>query len=168
MPDITTERWGELYDHAFPQVYRALVAATFDRDRALDGLHDAFEEGLRHPPQDDRNLEGWLYRVALRKTRRGIFTSRREAQPKDAASRDAATNDDLTATLDRLEIGRLLGLLSERQRAIVVAQYYLGLTQDEIADALGIRRGTVSATVSQSLARMREGVVRPKEGIARG
>ena len=168
MPDITSERWGELYDHAFPQVYRALVAATFDRDRALDGLHDAFEEGLRHPPREDRNLEGWLYRVALRKTRRGIFTARRETHPRDGASKDGASTDDIAATLDRLEIGRLLGLLSERQRAIVVAHYYLGLTQEEIADALGIRRGTVSATVSQSLARMREGGLPPKEGIARG
>ncbi|MDP9319993.1 MAG: sigma-70 family RNA polymerase sigma factor [Chloroflexota bacterium] len=152
MPDITAERWAELYDRAFPQVYRALVAATFDRERALDGLHDAFEEGLRHPPQDDRNLEGWLYRVALRKTRRGLFRAQREA-----GRAEATATDDVAAVLDRLEVGRLLGLLTERQRAIVVAHYYLGLTQDEIADALDIRRGTVSATVSQSLARMREG-----------
>ena len=151
MPDVTTERWAELYDRAFPQVYRALVAATFDRERALDGLHDAFEEGLRHPPPDDRNLEGWLYRVALRKTRRGIFRSQRES-----GRAEATTTDDVAAVLDRLEVGRLLGLLTERQRAIVVAHYYLGLTQEEIADALDIRRGTVSATVSQSLARMRE------------
>jgi RNA polymerase sigma-70 factor (ECF subfamily) len=152
MPDITAERWAELYDRAFPQVYRALVAATFDRERALDGLHDAFEEGLRHPPQDDRNLEGWLYRVALRKTRRGRFRAQR-----DSGRADAPATDDVAAVLDRLEVGRLLGLLTERQRAIVVAHYYLGLTQAEIADALDIRRGTVSATVSQSLARMREG-----------
>ena len=163
MPEITPERWGDLYDRAFPQVYRALVAATFDRDRALDGLHDAFAEGLRNPPRDDPNLEGWLYRVALRKTRRGLFTSRRETRPRDSAS-----TDDIAATLDRLEIGRLLGLLSARQRAIVVAHYYLGLTQEEIAETLGIRRGTVSATVSQSLARMCEGGLPPKEGIAHG
>jgi len=152
MPEIEQARWGELYDRAFPQVYRALVAATFDRDRALDGLHDAFEEGLRHPPADDRNLEGWLFRVALRKTRRGIFRSKRET-----ALGERAASDDVVAILDRLEVGRLLGMLTERQRAIVVAHYYLGLTQDEIAAGLGVRRGTVSATVSQSLARMREG-----------
>lgn len=151
MPDMTPDRWAELYDRAFPQVYRALVAATFDRERALDGLHDAFEEGLRHPPQSDRNLEGWLYRVALRKTRRGIFRAQRES-----GRAEATTTGDIAAVLDRLECGRLLALLTERQRAIVVAHYYLGLTQDEIADALGVRRGTVSATVSQSLARMRE------------
>jgi RNA polymerase sigma factor (sigma-70 family) len=153
MPDITPDRWGDLYDRAFPQVYRALVAATFDRDRALDGLHDAFEEGLRHPPADDRNLEGWLYRVALRKTRRGIFRSRREEPIGDTASKD-----EVAAVIQRLEVGRLLALLTERQRAIVVAHYYLGLTQDEIAGALGVKRGTVSATVSQSLAHMRNEV----------
>src|SRR5437762_6936762 len=157
MPDITPDRWAELYDRAFPQVYRALVAATFDRERALDGLHDAFEEGLRHPPETDRNLEGWLYRVALRKTRRGLFRAQRES-----GRAEATATDGIAAVLDRLEVGRLLALLTERQRAIVVAHYYLGLTQEEIADGLGIRRGTVSATVSQSLARMRE------EGTARG
>jgi RNA polymerase sigma factor (sigma-70 family) len=151
MPEIPVERWQELYDRAFPQVYRALVAATFDRERALDGLHDAFEEGLRHPPPDDRNLEGWLYRVALRKTRRGLLRSLREAPMADVATRDSTA-----AVVQRLEVGRLLALLTERQRAIVVAHYYLGLSQEEIAEALGVRRGTVSATVAQSLARMRK------------
>jgi RNA polymerase sigma factor (sigma-70 family) len=151
MPEIPAERWQELYDRAFPQVYRALVAATFDRERALDGLHDAFEEGLRHPPSDDRNLEGWLYRVALRKTRRDLFRALRERRLGERSSADPTS-----AVLDRLEVGRLLALLTERQRAVVVAHYYLGLSQEEIADALGVRRGTVSATVSQALARMRE------------
>jgi RNA polymerase sigma factor (sigma-70 family) len=152
VPELTTERWQELYDRAFPQVYRALVAATLDRERALDGLHDAFEEGLRHPPPEDRNLEGWLYRVALRKTRRGLLRAMREAPMTELSS------DDPTASvLRRLEVGRLLALLTERQRTIVVAHYYLGLSQEEIAAALGVRRGTVSATVSQSLTRMRKG-----------
>src|SRR5438132_7626360 len=114
---ITAERWAELYDRAFPRVYRALVAATFDRERARDGLQDAFEAGLRHPPRDDRNLEGWLYRVALRKTRRGLFRAQRES-----GHAEADTTDDVAAMLDRLEVGRLLALLTERQRAIVVAQ----------------------------------------------
>ena len=90
MPDPDAERWRELYDRAFPQVYRALVAATLDRERALDGLHDAFEEGLRHPPADDRHLEGWLYRVALRKTRRGIFRSFRETRMSEMPAEVAA------------------------------------------------------------------------------
>ena len=152
MPELTVKRWEELYDRAFPQVYRALVAATLDRERALDGLHDAFEEGLQHLPSDDRNLEGWLYRVALRKTRRGLLRALREG-----FATDLPADDPSAAVLQRLEVGRLLALLTKRQRAIVVAHYYLGLSQQEIAAAVGVRRGTVSATVSQSLARMRKG-----------
>jgi RNA polymerase sigma-70 factor (ECF subfamily) len=150
---IERDRWGELYDQAFPVVFRALVAATGDRERALDGLHDAFEEGLRRPPPSDANLSGWLYRVALRKTRRRLFRMRRE---RSLLERDAI-RDDTGVALDRLEVGRLLAMLTERQRAIVVAHYYLGLTHDEIAQAFGIRRGTVGATVSQSVTRMRMG-----------
>ena len=147
-----TERWADLYDRAFPQVYRALVAVTLDTERALDGLHDAFEEGMRHPPLDSANLEGWLYRVALRKTRRSLLRVLREGPITEISSEDPTV-----AILQRVELGRLLRLLTERQRAIVVAHYYLGLSQEEIAEALGVRRGTVSATVSQSLTRMREG-----------
>src|SRR5258708_8079928 len=130
MPEITAERWSELYDRAFPQVYRALAAAAFDRERARDGLHDAFEEGLRHPPPDDRNLEGWLFRVALRTTRRGLFRARREAPIGERAARD-----DIAAMIDRLEVGRLLALLTPRQHRIVLPHRVLRLPRDGIAGA---------------------------------
>jgi RNA polymerase sigma factor (sigma-70 family) len=90
--------------------------------------------------------------VALRKTRYGRLRRIREMRLTELSSADPSG-----AIVQRLEVGRLLQLLTERQRAIVVAHYYLGLSQDEIADSLGIRRGTVSATVSQSLTRMRRG-----------
>ena len=61
------------------------------------------------------------------------------------------------ALLDRIAVGELLRLLTQRQRAVVVAHYYLGLTQQEIADALGVRRGTIGATLSQALRQMRRG-----------
>ena len=58
MDETHRERWAELYRRSFPDVYRALVATLLDRELALDALHDAFEEGLRRPPGDDRNLPG--------------------------------------------------------------------------------------------------------------
>jgi len=151
MDETHRERWAELYRRSFPDIYRALVATLLDREAALDALHDAFEEGLRRPPGDDRNLAGWLYRVALRKARRGLFARRGHV----ALDVERAGDGSLAVTLDALESGRLLALLTERQRSIVVAHYFLGLSQQEIADLLGLRRGTVGATISQALARMR-------------
>jgi RNA polymerase sigma-70 factor (ECF subfamily) len=147
------ERWTRLYREAFPRVYRAVAATLLDAEAAQDAMHDAFLEGLRHPPGDDRNLAGWLYRVALRKGRRARF--RRPAPIPLVA--DRAAPDALAQTLDRIEVGRLLELLTERQRAVVVAHYYLGFTHAELADVLGVSRGTIGATISQSMTRMRKG-----------
>jgi RNA polymerase sigma-70 factor (ECF subfamily) len=136
-------------------VYRGLTAALFDRDAALDALHDAFVEGLRRPPPHDVNLEGWLFRVALRKARRSLRRRSVSEVPLDwARAQEASTVD---RSLARLEVGQLLMLLTERQRAIVIAHFYLGLRHDEVAQALGIRPGTVGATISQALQRMRRG-----------
>jgi len=146
---MTPEEWESLYRSAFPKVYRALAATLMNADLALDALQDAFAEGLRRPPRELRNAEGWLYKVGLRRARRAAFAF---LPLVDRPGADPA----LEAILDRDEIGRLLRRLTERQRAMVVAHYYLGQTHDEIAAALGISRGTVSATLSQSLARMRE------------
>lgn len=43
---------------------------------------------MRHPPPNDRNLEGWLYRVALRTTRRGLFRTSRETSLMERSSVD--------------------------------------------------------------------------------
>jgi RNA polymerase sigma factor (sigma-70 family) len=143
------DEWEDLYRSAFRRVYPALAVTLMDRDAALDALHDAFAEGLRNPP-DRRNVEGWLYVVALRKGRRR-FRLPVALRLADRPTADRALDDVLL----RDEVGRLLTRLSQRQRAIVVAHYFLHQTQEEIARDLGVSRGTVSATISQSLARMR-------------
>ena len=144
------DEWEDLYRSAFRRVYPALVVTLMGRDAALDALHDAFVEGLRQGPPDRRNVEGWLYVVALRKGRRRFRLP--FAPPLvDRPTPDRALDDVLL----RDEVGRLLARLSQRQRAIVVAHYFLHQTQEEIARDLGVSRGTVSATISQSLARMR-------------
>ena len=155
MERVDPERWELIYRADAPRVFRALLATLRDREVARDALHEAFLEGLRRPPGNDDNLAGWIFRVALRKARRGpyrpLFSGIAEALWP------AAPNDELAQVLDRLEAGRLLALLTERQRAIVVAQYYLGLEQVEIARLFNVRRGTVAATLSQALQRMRQG-----------
>ena len=145
--------WQSLYQTAVPSVYRALLATLRDPQLAEDALHEAFAEGLRKPPTRNDNLAGWLFRVGIRHARRRRWNVLSlDRQPDQAAA------DELAVLLDRLEAGRLLALLTERQRALVVAHYYLRLTQAETAALFGVRTGTVSATIAQALTRMRKGV----------
>lgn len=154
MTPITRQSWAEIYADEFPTVYRALLATLRNRELALDALHDAFAAGLARSPVE-QNIAGWLFRVALRQARRGPYRTRWHSLRDELVA--PARDDHLAALLDRMEVARLVGMLSERQRAIVVAEYYLGLTQDEIAVLFGVRRGTVAATLAQARARMRQG-----------
>jgi RNA polymerase sigma-70 factor (ECF subfamily) len=151
----SAERWERVYRDEAPKVFRALLATLRDHELARDALHEAFLVGLQRPPASDENLGGWLFRVALRKARRGPY------RPLLSGIADAlwpqAGRDDVAQALDRLEAGRLLKLLTERQRAMVIAQYYLGLEQSEIAELFNVRRGTVAATLAHALQRMRQG-----------
>jgi RNA polymerase sigma-70 factor (ECF subfamily) len=153
--DIEAPDWERLYRGSYPSVYRALVATLLDAELASDALQDAFLSGLRKPPAHDTNTAGWLFRVALRKALRA--RSRTRTVSLDAADGLASQSSEIDALMDRLSIGQLLKLLTVRQRSIVVAYFYLDQTQEQIAELLGIRRGTVAATVSQALARMRKG-----------
>jgi len=148
------ERWEDLYRREFPRVYRAVAAVLRDDNSALDAVHEAFAEGLRRPPADDVNLIGWLFRVAVRYARRADRQYRRvlAAQMRFTVSH---TPDDFHTVLDRIEVDQLLRTLTERQRGIVVAQFYLGLDRDAIAQLFAIRPGTVAATLAQAKARMR-------------
>lgn len=152
------ETWERLYRQAYPDIYRALVATLFDADLAADALHDAFVQGIQRPPPHDENLRGWVYRVALRSARRARLRSRLLAPigaifgPAEQRAGRAAED-----VLDRLTVGQLLKLLTERQRAVVVAYFYLGLRQEDIAERMGIRRGTVAATLAHAIERMRKG-----------
>jgi RNA polymerase sigma factor (sigma-70 family) len=146
MTVVDRARWEQVYRAEFPTLYRALAAALLDGDAACDALQEAFLEGLRRPPRDE-NLRGWLYRVALRKS---------ERRPRErGVGENLHARDELAHALDRIEVGNLLRYLTERQRAVVIARFYLGLQHGEIAAALGIRVGTVSATLSQALSKMR-------------
>ena len=157
--DVTRQQWERLYRQAYPDIFRALVATLFDEEAAADAMHDAFLEGLRRPPAHDQNLAGWLFRVALRKAHR----ARRRAalfmplewligpghEPHEASMAESV--------LDRVSVSQLLKLLTKRQRAVVVAHFYLGLRQEDVAQLLGVRRGTVASTLAHAIERMRKG-----------
>ena len=56
---------------------------------------------------------------------------------------------------ERLDLIAALGELTERQRAIVVARYALGLSQLETAESFGVSAGTIAATCHHAITRLR-------------
>lgn len=63
----------------------------------------------------------------------------------------------LEQLIEKEQILELMGLLTERQKNIVILYFYYGKTQWEIAKSLGISQATVSQALMAALRRMREG-----------
>jgi RNA polymerase sigma factor (sigma-70 family) len=83
--------------------------------------------------------------------------------------RDAERFDGWTY---RIWLAQALAELSERQRLVLGLRFVFGLDDEEIAAAIGARRGTVRSLSSRALARLRrraekEGQAAASEGSAR-
>lgn len=63
--------------------------------------------------------------------------------------------DHAERNADRDELRSEIGRLPRKQQAVLALRYYEGLSDDEIADVLGCRVGTVRGYVSRALATLR-------------
>ena len=86
----------------------------------------------------------WVYKVALNVVRRR--TRRRTME--QVLLRRAATEPELPAAAG--EVWFVVRELPERQRLAVVLRYLGDLTEAQIAEVMGIKRGTVSRTLTDA------------------
>ena len=90
-------------------------------------------------------IDGW------RRGRREVLMASETLPERSGAGQSPA---DQHAERDRLT--RALLLLPTKQRRIVVLRHLEGLSEREVADAVGVSVGTVKSTASRGLARLRE------------
>jgi RNA polymerase sigma factor (sigma-70 family) len=148
-----TEVWREiesLYRSRLAQFERVARAVTGDRDSALEAVQEGFADALRNASQWRRRgpLEGWVWSCVVNRARK---THRRPAVTR-SGDEQRNGSDDATDTGLRVRIAAL----PERQRLIVFLRYFADLEYREIACALGIEVGTVSATLHAAHLALRE------------
>jgi RNA polymerase sigma factor (sigma-70 family) len=148
-----TDRWRELYEREYPRLVRALVAIGRDPAAAEDAAQEALVRAHRTGLERIENLSAWLLVVGMREVFRKARRSRRE---REVWASLPGRDDGLGTAADRVDLLAALGELPERQRAIVVARYYYGLSYDEIAEHFEIKSGTVGATLNQAIERLRQ------------
>jgi RNA polymerase sigma-70 factor, ECF subfamily len=142
------ERIAEAYELRFAQYVRVATAIAGDRERGRDAVQEAFARAIAGclAYRGDGPLEAWLWRAvtnaARNQCRAGgsvVTVASLEDEPGDEPA--AAGGDEVT-------VRRHLAALPERQRLLVFLRYYADLTYCEIGEALGLRTGTVSATLA--------------------
>jgi RNA polymerase sigma-70 factor, ECF subfamily len=154
-------------DHdAFAELARAAVirldgaARLILRDPEL--ARDAVQEGLirawRDLPKlrDPDRFDAWLHRLVVNSCIDQTRRRRRRVIEVELAPIHAPSVADATRQIaDRDLVDRVLRHLGERERAIVVLHYYLGMPLTEVAATLGIPTGTVKSRLHRALGEMR-------------
>jgi RNA polymerase sigma-70 factor (ECF subfamily) len=142
------ERIAAAYELRFAQYVRVATAIAGDRERGRDAVQEAFARAIAGylAYRGDGPLEAWLWRAvtnAARNQRRAsgsIVTV--AALDEEPGQESAAAGDEEAA------VRRHLAALPERQRLVLFLRYYADLSYGEIGEALGLRTGTVSATLA--------------------
>jgi RNA polymerase sigma-70 factor (sigma-E family) len=143
-------------EHAVRLVRVALLLVG-DRASAEDVVQDAFfglYRGLGRLRDRDKALP--YLRAAVVNGARSVLRARKRAalhrvphEPPVWSAEAAAMDSE-----DRRELLAVVATLPHRMREVLVLRFYLNLSDHEIADTLGISRGTVSSTVSRALAQL--------------
>jgi RNA polymerase sigma-70 factor (ECF subfamily) len=154
-------------DHdAFAELARAAVVRLDQAARLIlrdpELARDAVQEGLirawRDLPKlrDPERFDAWLHRLTVNSCI--DITRRRRRRPMEvelSPIHAPAVADTAGRLADRDLVDGVLRHLDERERAIVVLHYYLGMPLTEVAATLGIPTGTVKSRLHRALVAMR-------------
>ena len=152
------DAFSELTRGAIGRLYAAAMLILRDEVRAEDATQEALIaawrdlSALRDPDRFDAWLHRLLARACYREARRGRRRWAIESQVRPARTVEPDPAPNLA---DRDELERGFRRLDADQRTVLVLHYYLGLTLDEVAGALGVPAGTVRSRLHRATAGMR-------------
>jgi RNA polymerase sigma-70 factor, ECF subfamily len=137
----------QLYRERYAYYRNALATVTGNYDSARDAVQQAFAQAIAKRAQfrGDGTLGAWVWKIALRQALglRGEFSRAELNGAFDPMLVEPERDPDLAAALREL---------APQRRLIVFLHYFADLSYAEIADVLGIREGTVGATLAQARA----------------
>lgn len=143
-----------LYRSELATIVRLAHLLTGSNAAADDIAHEAFLR-VRHRWQSIENPGGYLRVVAVNLCRNWNRSDRRRiAREQRAAGAARSHADDVDVDVD-VELLALVDRLPFRQRAVLVARYWLDLPEAEIAELVGCRPGTVKSLASRGLDSLR-------------
>jgi len=138
-----------LFRTHWPRAYRAAYLVTHDAAAAEDIAQESFLAALRALDTFDRRrpFGPWLHRIVVN---RAIDWTRARRLRSEVELTESLVSSERSETPGE-DVLAALAQLAPEHRAVIVMRYLLELTPGEIADALGLPRGTVNSRLRRGL-----------------
>ena len=123
---------------------------------AEDAMQQAMLEMWRKLPtlRDPEKFDGWSYRFLVNACYREAKRYKESFRELPGLT-DPSLPDGTGAINDRDQLERGFQRLSLEHRSVVVMHYYLDLTIEDTAEALGISAGTAKSRLNRAMAKLR-------------
>lgn len=160
MIDLRKEKaFKMVYEHYYDYIYNYFYYHTFQREVTEDLTSITFMKVLEKGNlYDDEKAKvvTWLLTIAKNVWVDYLRKKKGDISIDDLLEQDAPREN---VTYDRIEnqvdIQRMLGNLTERERMIIVLHYYMNLSYGEIARHLDISEKCASVTASRTLKKLK-------------
>lgn len=159
----SAEAFAEWYAREAPILCQTVHVALGDRALAEEVTAEAFARAWARWRRVSAmsSPEGWVYRVALNHARSGFRRRRLErrlaATPAPIGEPPADPDDALRAAVANL---------APRARLALGLRYLADLPEVEVAELMGVTRGTVAATLHSARRQLASILQREKEEVA--
>jgi RNA polymerase sigma factor (sigma-70 family) len=155
VPPFTEAAFGDFYRRNARDVWTYVYRATGNHADADDIVQEAFVRMLRADVGGlgDNEMRRYVFRVA------GNLMAdrwRRAQRERPSPVAEAAGAVPMADTGEALDLTRTFAVLKPRERALLWLAYVEEDTHEEIADALGVRRGSVKVLLSRARTRLRD------------
>jgi RNA polymerase sigma-70 factor (sigma-E family) len=167
------DEFADFASAALPTLMRLGHMLTGSADAGADLVQTALVSTLAAWPRVQREDPFGYVRRAMVNANVSIWR-RWGARVRYVDPPDRQTDDEPGKVADVVTMRSALAALPPRQRTVLVLRYYCDLSEEEIAQEMGVRPGTVKSQAARGLATLRRslcgevpGLVMPREGIAR-
>ena len=152
------DAFAELARLAVVRLDQAARLIVRDPELARDAVQDCLIRAWRTLPglRDPERFDAWLHRLVVNSCLDILRRRRRRPMEVELSPiHDPLVADTSAHVAERDLVDGALRRLHERERAIVVLHYYLGMPLSDVAVALSIPIGTVKSRLHHALGEMR-------------
>ena len=159
--DGEREAFRHLVERYQDVLFGTAVLMTGNRAQAEEHVQEAFLAAWRGIQgfHSERPVKPWLVRILVNTVvsqRRRRVVSTVSLEYESEAEDAARPADEIEAQHERLAIRQALAGLNPEQRQVVVLRFFAGLTVPQLAEATGVREGTVKSRLHRALGHLRD------------
>jgi RNA polymerase sigma-70 factor (ECF subfamily) len=158
------ERFGDLYDKYFDQIYRYVYRRVGDKDQVYDLVSQTFYDALSHIKNYEwrgYSFSSWLYKIAHNNVLK-YYRDQNKMRVVDLddgrqvidqsidhvkSAKDNELKDEVQAVLDKLE---------PEEREIIKLKYFEEVSNIEIAEIMGLSANHIGVKVFRALKKFKQ------------